>query len=196
MIDQKLISESWVYTDYIFLLEKLLSEGKTTGLNQSEEFLNYAKINLQRMRRIEKTSVISEELKNSLLGLKASYVLLVITEGWCGDAAQNIPILHLLEKMNSKLQLRLLLRDEHLDLMDHYLTHGSRSIPKVICIEKESLKEVFVWGPRPKPLQNLVIDLLAKGVSKEEKGLLTQNWYNADKTKSLQKELNSLFQSI
>lgn len=189
MITHQLLAQTQSYNEYRALLEKLLSQNKTTGTHQSEEFLNYAKLNLQRMHRLEKTTVLTEHLRSMLSKLRKSYVFLVLTEGWCGDAAQNLPVFHVMEQASPFIELKLLLRDEHLDLMDQYLTNGSRSIPKLICLEKESLQEQFVWGPRPAELQKRVLELLAQHVSKEEKGLIVQKWYAQDKTQSVQREL-------
>ncbi|MDX2171728.1 MAG: thioredoxin family protein [Bacteroidota bacterium] len=186
------ITKSITYPEYCSLLEKLLSEGKTTGTNQSEYYLNYAKLNLARMNRLNKTLSLSEKLKTQLQKITKHYIWLVITEGWCGDASQNIPALYLMEKENSNIELRIILRDENLELMDKYLTNGSRSIPKLICLEKVTLNEVFVWGPRPNDLQKISEELSKKSLSKEEKSLQLQKWYNADKTLTLQNEFLEL----
>jgi hypothetical protein len=192
MISPDLLNKAMSYTQYRNLLQDLFAQGKTTGNNQSEEYLGYAKINLQRMQRLEKTTQLSEDLRSALSKITKSYIWLVITEGWCGDAAQNLPVLHLLAQEFKVIELKLILRDEHLEVMDQYLTNGSRSIPKLICLEKDSLKEKFVWGPRPAVLQDIVIQMKKENKPKSEKGLVTQNWYNMDKTRSLQLELLNL----
>lgn len=196
MITKELLDKAMNYGQYRSLLEDLLAHGKTTGPNQSEEYLSYAKINLQRMQRLDKTVVLEDDLKKALSNLSSAYTLLVLTEGWCGDAAQNLPVFQLLEKENANIQMKLILRDEHLEIMEDYLTNGARSIPKVICLDKISLEQKFVWGPRPAALQEIVMQLKKESKSHTEKGLITQNWYNADKTKSLQAEILSLVQNL
>ncbi|MBC5638191.1 thioredoxin family protein [Ornithinibacillus sp. BX22] len=81
--------------------------------------------------------------------------VIVITEDWCGDAMLNTPILlHLAEKTN--MEVRMILRDQNLELMDQYLTNGkSRSIPIFIFID-ESGNEVAKWGPRAESVQQFV----------------------------------------
>jgi hypothetical protein len=192
IINAHLLASAYTYEAYRSHLETLLAQGTTTGNNQSEEYLNFAKINLQRMSRLEKTVSLIPDLQNALGELKKKYIWLVITEGWCGDAAQNLPVMHLIEKEHPNIKLKLLLRDEHPELMDQYLTRGSRSIPILICLEAETLKQKFVWGPRPAPLQALVTELLRNKISKSEKGIVVQKWYNEDKTLTLQKELTQL----
>ncbi len=197
MITQELIDGAMTYEQYKKLLEDLLHQGKTTGPNQSEEYLNYAKINLQRMQRLEKTITLNTELSDALANIKSPYTWLIITEGWCGDASQNLPVLNLIGKACPNINLKLILRDEHPGLIDQYLTNGARAIPKLICLKKDlatgnTYTEVFVWGPRPAALQKIVMELKKENVPVAEKGLITQNWYNADKTQSLQEELLKL----
>jgi hypothetical protein len=196
MITNKLLSEAMSYEEYKLLLESLLAEGKTTGTNQSEAYINYAKINLQRMKRLEKTTMLNESLIGILSQLKKNYILLIITEGWCGDASQNLPVFHLLEKSSKHIQLKLILRDEHLDVMENYLTHGARAIPIIICLDEHTLKELFVWGPRPQELQEMVVKMKKENKTPEEKGLITQNWYNSDKTETVQSEILNLLQTL
>lgn len=85
--------------------------------------------------------------------------VIAITEDWCGDAMMNIPILlHLAEK--SHMQVRMILRDSNLELMDQYLTNGrSRSIPIFIFIDDDG-EEVAHWGPRAQVVQSEVDQLM------------------------------------
>ncbi|MEC5424901.1 thioredoxin family protein [Virgibacillus sp. C22-A2] len=83
--------------------------------------------------------------------------VLVLTEDWCGDAMLNIPILLRMSEA-ANMNVRVLLRDQNLDLMDQYLTNGkSRSIPIFIFIDKEG-NEVTKWGPRAEKIQQFVDD--------------------------------------
>lgn len=190
------ISKSINYSEYCNLIETLMADGKTTGPNQSENYINYAKLNLARMHRLNKTVVLMDELKSELKKITKKYVWLAITEGWCGDAAQNIPIFNFIEKENPNIELRLILRDENLDLMDKYLTNGGRSIPILICFEKETLNEIFVWGPRPKEVQKLTEELIKQKVALDDKVLAVQQWYNNDKTLTLQNEFLELIKVL
>ncbi|MFC3041419.1 thioredoxin family protein [Virgibacillus xinjiangensis] len=82
---------------------------------------------------------------------------IVLTEDWCGDAMMNIPVLLKLAEV-ADIDVRMLLRDQNLELMDEYLTNGtSRSIPIFIFID-ENGKEVAVWGPRAAKVQQFVAD--------------------------------------
>ncbi len=192
MITHRLIESAISYSQYRQLIADLLAQGKTTGHTQSEQYLEYAKINLQRMNRLDKTLVLGAGLISALNNISGQYYWVVLTEGWCGDASQNVPLFNLIEKNCSNLTLKILLRDDNPELMDQYLTDGSRSIPKLICFEQESLRECFTWGPRPSTLQALVKKLIADGVPKPERGIIVQKWYNEDKTRTLQYEIAEL----
>lgn len=82
----------------------------------------------------------------------------VLTADWCGDAALCVPVIQRMAE-KSNIELRFLIRDENLELMDQYLTNGtSRSIPIFIFIDAEG-QEAAVWGPRSPEVQDLVTTL-------------------------------------
>ena len=111
------------YATYRTLIKGLLVEGKSTGSEQNEALFNYSQLNDKRMDRLDKTLKISEETRNSLNQLKNGFTFLVIAEGWCGDAAQILPILHKMEiESNGKIEVKLVLRDENETLMNYFLT--------------------------------------------------------------------------
>jgi hypothetical protein len=175
------------------MLEDLFAEGKTTGLDQSESFLEYAGLNLQRMRRITKTFQLSDESLKSLADKKFNMIWLVITEGWCGDAAQNLPIMNSIAEHAQGIELKTILRDEHLDLMDQFLTNGGRSIPKLIAMDKDSKKVIFTWGPRPAFAQEMLLEFKkdeSKAYNQFAKEM--QLWYAKDKGRTTIAEIMAL----
>src|SRR5690242_17445398 len=93
--------------------------------------------------------------------------LLVLAEDWCGDASNSIPVLAKLTDRISGLELRIIRRDEHLDVMDRYLTNGSRSIPVVIVLDRD-FQELGHWGPRPRVLQDWVMEERRRGTPKDQ----------------------------
>ena len=176
------------YVEYLKLIDNLLLEGKTTGPSQSEATFNYGKINRQRMHRLEKTVELSEAVISAAKNTKRRVIWLILTEGWCGDAAQNIPVIEKIAAQSGSIETRYILRDENLDLMDQFLTNGARSIPKLIAIDAETIEVIGTWGSRPAPAQKLFYELKEQGI---EKPLIMENlqrWYNADKSQTIQKE--------
>lgn len=177
------------YATYLALVHELVSEGKTTGPNQQQDLIDYTKLNLQRMERIYKTTEVMPELVSALKKITAPQTWLVITEAWCGDAAQNIPLLAKLAAIHPYIQLKLVMRDENLELIDQFLTNGGRAIPILLVIdEKQQL--IFKWGPRPAKAQAMVAAYKQNPtVSFDEFKVQLQLWYNKDKTHEQQKEL-------
>ena len=145
------------YTDYRVLVSNLLADGKSTGPEQSEALTNYSLLNDRRMKRLDKTIKISEETILEFQKVKEPQTWLVITEGWCGDAAQNIPVINKIAETTDKINLKVVLRDENLELMDLFLTNGGRSIPKLIALDKDN-NVIDSWGPRPTVATKMVAD--------------------------------------
>ena len=186
------IERSLTFKEYIGLIDRLLTFGKTTGDNQSESMVGYGRLNRARMRRLEKTIEMDEGVRKYMARLNVDWLWLIITEGWCGDAAQNIPVIEKIASGNQGIETRYVLRDENSELMDQFLTNGTRSIPKLIAIDRRSGEILGTWGPRPKAAQDVFAELKAQGI---EKSVITENiqrWYLADRGVSLQKEISDL----
>ncbi len=180
---------SMTYESYRKMTEDLLAQNKTTGENQSEEMIHYTKMNVTRMRRIDKHIPLSDELKEVLDQIKKPQRWTVLTEPWCGDAAQIVPVFNKIAEECPQITLDILLRDENLELMDQYLTNGGRSIPKLIVTDEESGDEIFNWGPRPASAQKLVIELKESGLPLMEMATQLHTWYAKNKTEDTQAEL-------
>jgi Thioredoxin len=189
-IESDYLQKAISYDAYKSLIDDLVNAGKATGPDQSEAMVHYTQLNQQRMHRVEKTIQVLPEVAAQLTSVNRAQVWLVLTESWCGDAAQSVPVIHALAKLNPLISLRLLLRDENLELMDRYLTNGvSRSIPKLIAVDALTSEVLFTWGPRPAALQESFEGMRSEGlpyqVIKEE----LQRWYNQNKTVMIQEEM-------
>lgn len=184
-----LLAQAMSYAQYRQLIDHLLAEGKTTGPKQSEAMLAYTKQNVQRMKRLDKTTVIVPELVQVLQSLEVDWLWVIITEAWCGDAAQNIPPIEHMATLNAGIGTCYLLRDEHPQVMEAYLTNGARSIPKLICLNANTLAEVGTWGPRPAVLQEAV-KAYKQNPTKPyaEFSEEMHKWYAQNKTAELQAE--------
>ncbi len=183
------------YARFRDLVNSLLIERQTTGPNQSKDLVQYTRLNNQRMDRVDKKTIIMPELLKELKAIGENQIWLGLVEAWCGDVPHNIPPLAKMAVSVPKVSFRLLLRDENLDVMDAYQTNGTRSIPKVIALKKDTLEELWTWGPRPEPAQNLFLELKEKGVPSADISEEIQKWYNKDKSQTLQKEILELVRS-
>ena len=189
---KKYIEKSMTFAEYIKLIDDLLLDGKTTGPNQSDAMFNYGKLNRQRMHRLEKTIRLNDLIVEKIRKVKRRMIWLIITEGWCGDAAQNIPTIEKIAAESENIQTRYILRDENLELMDNYLTNNARSIPKLIALDADNLEVVGTWGPRPQVSMDYFHELKNQGLEKPEIMEKIQRWYLADKEHSIQTEFENL----
>lgn len=185
------IVKGMTYDVYLDLTRDLLSEGKTTGPNQGADLVEYTKLNLQRMERLNKTIEVFEELETRVKVINTKQTWLCITESWCGDAAQNLPLFAKLADTNPNITFKLVLRDENLELIDKYLTNGGRAIPVVIAVENG--KELWKWGPRPEKAQEMINEFKQfPDRSFEELKTTLHTWYAKNKTHDQQAELLKL----
>lgn len=151
------------------------------------------------MKRLDKRTELTEELNVAVNSLTKNYKLLALTEGWCGDAAQILPLVNKLVEANPQLELHLILRDEHLELMDLFLTDGGRSIPKILFLNPDTHEVIASWGPRPAYAQKMAMDYKYKPEPKEDyetHHLELHSWYTKDKTLSTQAELTDLLNKL
>jgi len=195
-IQASLLTNSFTFESYKELVQALVAAGKTSGPDQREDLIHYTELNAKRMKRIEKTTVLKEELKNLISSIQEPMTWVLISEAWCGDAAQIVPVLGKIAAESELIDLQIILRDEHLDIMDQYLTNGGRSIPKLICLGQEN-REIFVWGPRPAAIQQVVNDTKAEGIT--DHAVLVeriQYAYNEDQTHSIQQEISDILANL
>jgi thioredoxin-like negative regulator of GroEL len=189
------IKKSIAYSTYRTLIKGLLVEGKSTGSEQSESLFNFSKLNDKRMDRLDKTLKISTETSEALNKLTDNFTLLVLAEGWCGDAAQILPVINKIAESSSKIDLKIVCRDENEDLMNQFLTNGGKAIPKVIVVNNKN-EVLNSWGPRPSEATKMVNDYKAAhgGLDDIFKKDL-QIWYNKDKGNNTQKDLLNILEA-
>ncbi|MEY4085712.1 MAG: hypothetical protein RL074_1499 [Bacteroidota bacterium] len=182
--------KSYSYPEYRKLMADLLIEGKSTAVEQTEERTHYSELNETRMHRLDKTIKITEENATVLKNLSKSYLWLVLTESWCGLNKMAL-------ESNKKIELKLALRDENEELMNHFLTNESKAIPKLIILDKTTGNVVGNWGPRPQGAIDLIENYKEKfGVIDETAKTELQLWYLHDKGLSTQNEIIRLLQDL
>lgn len=190
-------NEGLTYSSYRELVNQLLEQGKTTGEDHSEEMLHYTKMNVQRMNRVDKTTVLTDSLLAAIANVKGKYRFLVITEGWCGDAAQIVPVIAKLTSIApTQFDLKLVLRDQNLPLIDAHLTNGGRSIPVLLVLNEEGELALPKWGPRPANLQELLTQWKSESTDMMQIAEQLHGWYAKDKTQSIQAELITILKAL
>lgn len=185
---QDSIDRSYSYSGYVDLVQKLVDENSTTGI-PNEDRINFTKLNLQRIKRLDRKLTLEENEAEIFKNINPLQTWLVILESWCGDGAQTIPVINKIAEASGKIDLRIVLRDENPELMDQFLTNGSRSIPKLVILDK-NLNILETWGPRSAAATKMVEDY------KREHGHIDaafkadlQVWYNKDKGRHIIDEL-------
>jgi hypothetical protein len=182
------LKNTYTYQEYRDLVSNLLAQNKATGHTQSEDLTNYSMLNDRRMKRLDKTIKISEETIAEMQQIKEPQTWLLIAEGWCGDAAQNVPVINKIAETNNLINFKVVLRDDNDNLMNLFLTNGGKSIPKLIALDKDH-NVIDTWGPRPTTATKMVADYKAKhGVIDAQFKQDLQVWYNKDKGLSVQED--------
>ncbi|NNE04080.1 MAG: thioredoxin family protein [Eudoraea sp.] len=181
------------YESFKALVKELALNGGTTGPEQTDAYKHYTVLNDRRMKRWDKTFKLSEEQQRQVKAFNKKVIWLVITESWCGDAAPTLPVMNKVSQVNQNIQLKIVLRNEHPELMDHFHTGGKLSIPKLIMIHEETNDVLDTWGPLPSIAKEIAADYKAANgqltaAFKEE----LQQWFNADKGQNTLKDLTQL----
>jgi hypothetical protein len=174
------------------------AEEYTTSGEQLKERIAATLINAQRMKRIDKQCIINYNLHTLTSQINKKQKWLLISETWCGDSAQCVPVIAKIAELNENIKLEIIFRDEHLDVIDSFLTNGSRSIPKLISIDEETESVNFIWGPRPQAIQKKVLELKNSNneITHDELVKNIHLWYAQDKTKSIQSEFIELLKKV
>ena len=187
----KALFNSHSYLEYRKMVSDLLRDEKSTGNEQSPELTHYTTLNETRMNRLDKTMKILPEVAARLKQLKGEYIWLVISEGWCGDAAQLLPIFDKMATASEgAIDLKIVLRDENEEFMNLFLTNKARAIPKLVLINRETGSALAHWGPRPKGATDLIVNYKKEhGTLEETAKADLQLWYLHDKGQSTQSEI-------
>ncbi len=205
-IAQEVLEKAMSYVDYQQLIQQLYQKGSTTSGEQSEAMLHYTSLNLTRMSRLDKKDRLTETTHTALQNISKPLIWLALTEGWCGDAAQVLPVINKMAEVSDNITLKIILRDQHLDIMDAFLTNGARSIPKIIVLTQDTAKVLGAWGPRPSDAEKIMIatkEKLPNITDEAERKALwdwtkteLQKWYAQDKTQHIQEEMIAALQQM
>lgn len=122
--------------------------------------------------------------------LPGRWRLLAIADDWCGDAVNILPVVaRLVEKVDS-LDLRIVSRESHPELMDRHLTNGSRSIPVLILLDEAGTCRGW-WGPRPSVLQAW-FEVEGRPLPKDERYRELRRWYARNRGEAIADEIVDL----
>ncbi|MDR1876894.1 MAG: thioredoxin family protein [Flavobacteriaceae bacterium] len=179
------------YVEYKEVIRRQAKDGKDSPDEAVQETSGHIHLNISRMSRNDKTLVLEDLILSELKKLKRKINLLIISEGWCGDAAQSVPVVNKLAENSDKLEMKIIFRDENENLINHYLTNGGKAIPIIILLDAENFSEIAHWGPRPKPLLPLIQKYKENPETYTHDNFVVdlQNFYNLDKGHAVAEEL-------
>lgn len=190
---QKALAQAYSYNDYRAHVKTQWLDGKVTGIEQSEAFMHYTELNEVRMNRLDKTTQLTAETQEAMSQWNKKILWLVLTEGWCADGAQVLPVLNKMAQANPNIDFKLVFRDENDNLMQQVLTNGARAVPKLLIIDPETDTLLSQWGPRPQGAVELIADYKkVHGIVDETAKADLQLWYFHDKGVEIQHEIVAL----
>lgn len=191
-LKKRVMEKGIKYSDYIKNTMDELSRTPSSELSPKElKRFNFKSLNLQRSTRISKTYSPCYELKKLLANISEPQLWVAITENWCGDSAQSLPYIAAIAELNPLIEFKIILRDSNPDVMDMFLTNGTRSIPKIVAFNTVG-NELFIWGPRPQYAVNLINEWKSEGLEKNEWTEKLHVWYAKNKGSELEKEFIDL----
>lgn len=176
--------------EYNNYFEDILEQKHVQPPYNNKDYVNYVKLNKTRTKRWEKKGEILPDAKEVIKAIDSPQTWVLITEPWCGDAANLVPLIDKLASLNPNITLQIQLRDSDSEI-DNYLTNGGKSIPKLIARDKGG-NDIFTWGPRPAEAQGLAKELKESNAPLSEKMSTLLTWYREDNGVSMQKEILDL----
>ena len=187
------LAQTISWAEYYAIAKGYVENEPKPELYQNPKMLRYTAENIQRIDDIRKSINIESKLYNALSAVDIDLIWLVLTEPWCGDASQVVPVLYTIASCSERIDFRILQSDAHPEVMGVYLTDGSRSIPKLICLRADTGEVLGTWGPRPAALQKIVLENKDNpDLSFGAKVRMVHQWYTDDKTASIQHEFIDL----
>lgn len=198
VITPLILEQAISFEEYYQLTKDILEERiPREGVYVNDSTFRYTRSNLERMNKVQQNMVVNQKLYNLLSAINEEWIWVVLSEPWCGDASWGTPALYVISTCSDKIEFKILLRDKHPDVMQHYQTAGTNSIPKLVCLRKHDFDVLFTWGPRPAKLQCLINDFKNNpAFDYREVVRMLHHWYENDMTKSTQEELTDILKSI
>lgn len=158
-----------------------------------DEYLATTEKNRDLWHTMSRLARVPDDLAARAAAVPGRWHLLVLSEDWCGDAVNTVPILARLAELVPSVELRVLGRDANPDLMDAHLSPGgARAIPVVMVLDEE-FEEQGWWGSRPGQLQEW-FDAVGRSMTKEERYPLIRQWYARDRGRTTVEEVVALME--
>ncbi len=192
--DDRRPHEGLTYDAYKDAWQEKLRRSMAELSSDERRYQHYARYNWERAEAVEEQYTASEELKEIMAAIDTPHLWMVLTDDWCGDSAFSLPVIARAASLSDHVTLRILRRDDNLDIMDQYLTNGSRSIPKLVAFTEDG-EEIFDWGPRPAAAAALRENLIAEGAEGRDVVEPLIAWYEEGGYQDVEEELLTLLKA-
>ena len=140
-----------------------------------QEYVDKAEMNVPTIKANYEDTQISEEDHKYFASLsskleKGAIKVLALSEPWCGDCVENLPIVAKLASLYPCFDLLVFSRDDNLDIMDRYLTDGKRVIPVFVFFDEKG-QEIGRFIERPQGARDFLAGEMEKhkDLSEEER---------------------------
>ena len=122
--------------------------------------------------------------------------LLAVSETWCGDSVNILPWIDALDASSPLVELRIIDRDQHLELMDQHLTNGrARSIPIVLLLDDRLMERAW-WGPRALAMQQWFETPEAQALGKDARYKELRTRYSRDRGRAILSEITTMIEWV
>lgn len=183
------------HAQYMALLEEQAAQSTDDLDKEAAQLVAFTQLNLHRTQRILRHYQPARRLIELLGRIHERQLWLMVTEPWCGDSAQCLPYITQMARSNPLLELRLVLRDANLDIMDEFLTQGKRAIPKLAVFNTRG-DMILEWGPRPLAAQKVFDLAKAEGLEKPDLLERLHLFYGRDRGKAIEQEFIALLEGL
>ena len=174
------------------MLPLLSAERLASGQN-FQEFLASAQKNAELWAAIYRTATVPEGAVERASRIPGSWHLVALSEDWCGDAVNTLPVLAKFVERTPNLSLTVFGRDANPDLMDSHRTGAARAIPVIIVLDEQLVKHGW-WGPRPKVLQEWFASV-GVGLEKTERYKQIRMWQARDRGRTTVDEVLTIVEA-
>ena len=185
---------SYSYSEYMAHFAAIVAMPEPPALPDNVKG-DFRKLNLQRSDKWNKIYEPSPDSQQKLAHIHSGMIWYVIADLNCGDCAQSLPVIAKVAQM-AHIELKIIFKDEHPEIMDLYLTNGSRSVPKLIALTGEG-SELFTWGPRPATALSIYMNFRdhKDSIAWEDFEKELHLWYARNKGVETESEIVSLLYS-
>jgi hypothetical protein len=120
-----------------------------------DQYVDLMKVNKEQMlKNVDEIEISDDDV--SWWKQQGKLKVFVLTYDGCGDALYNIPVLAKIAKLAGNVDLRVVQRDENLDIMDQFKNQGLyRSVPTFIFMD-ESLEEIGTLKERAESMSQVM----------------------------------------